>query len=65
MKKLFDRMKVISSHVLSVQAAIVLSVLYVFCIPLLWVIYRSRPHRGEGWIDWDIPSETLEDMRRQ
>lgn len=65
MNKIFDRMKMVSNRVIAVQAAIVLSVVYVLCMPLLWIIYRTKSTRPVGWLDWSIPSETLEDMRGQ
>ena len=65
MKKLIDRMKATSARIVAVQAAIVLGVVYVLCIPLLWVIFQVKKYGSSGWLDWSIPSETLKDIQEQ
>ena len=57
--------KKLSTRVLAFQASIVLRIVYVVCVPLLWVIYRKKTQSIDGWSPWSIKSDTLDDVSRQ
>ena len=52
---------------MAVQAAIVLTVVYVLCAPFLWFVFlrKFQSQRAFGWGLWSIPSDTVEDLRGQ
>lgn len=65
MKHVIDRAKALSKRIVAIQATVLLSVVYLLCMPFLRIGYAIRARRAKGWVPWTLVTDSVEDAQSQ
>lgn len=59
-------LKIISKKITSVQAVLLLGIIYYLVLPIFWSIRPGKKSNTKpGWKKWHIKLDTLSDARKQ
>lgn len=63
---MFELVKPFSQRLAKKQAFIILTVIYIFFLPLIFLLFKlNQKKEKRGWVEWSMTTETIKDAQKQ